>query len=125
MTDADRLAASSHKAASALSAPQIVHKWIDAVGDAPVGMGFGFARLDDREKRGGKIYVMNLAGTAMPMLPLSMGGESFSVTIFDVIPSLAPKTGSDLAKPTWLDSQMVSLEWNLTSRMASTRMSLQ
>ena len=113
VTDADRLAASSHKAASALSAPQIVHKWIDAVGDAPVGMGFGFARLDDREKRGGKIYVMNLAGTAIPMLPLSMGGESFSVTIFDVIPSLAPKTGSDLAKPTWLDSQMVSLEWEI------------
>jgi hypothetical protein len=106
--DSARLAASSHAAASALSAPKIVHAWIDAVGDAPVGMGFGFARIDDKGNKAGKIYVMNLAGKTMPPLPLSLGVErAFSKSIYDSIPLLQPKGNGD--------AQMVSLEWRIGS----------
>ena len=113
--DSARLAASSHAAALALSAPKIVHAWIDAVGDAPVGMGFGFAKLDNQGSNGGKIYVMNLAGRTMPPLPLSLGvNRVFSKTIYDSIPSLKPKADDDhLGARSWLDSQMVSLEWRI------------
>ena len=112
-TDAAQLAASSHKAAAALSAPGIVHAWIDAVGDARVGLGFGFAMLDaSGKKKGGKVYVMNRAGEVMPPLPLSLGVLSKPITIYESIPLLKPKEGS-VEHPHWLDSQMVSLEWQI------------
>ena len=110
--DAAQLSSSSHKAASALSAPSIVHAWIEAVGDASVGLGFGFAKLDNAGKKGGKVYVMNRAGTVMPPLPLSLGVKSKPITVYDSVPLLKPQAGS-VQHPHWLDSQMVSLEWQI------------
>ena len=115
---AARLAASGHAAATALSAPQIVHEWIDSIGHAPVGMGFGFAQLDNNGGKGGKIYVMNLAGNSMPELPLGLRGKSIfkarPITVLDAIPLLKPPADDTVTGPRyWLDSQMVSLEWKL------------
>ena len=111
-TDAAQLASSSRKAASALSAPSIVYAWIEAIGDASVGLGFGFAKLDNAGKKGGKIYVMNRAGTVMPPLPLSLGVKSKPITVYDNVPLLKPQTDS-VRHQHWLDSQMVSLEWQI------------
>jgi len=109
-----RLAASGHAAAVTLSAPPLVHAWVDAIGDAPVGMGFGLAHLDDAGNKGGKIYVMNLAGQPMPKLPLSVatnGVAKGAATIYDSIPALQPKRDGAGVRRDWLDSHMVSLEW--------------
>jgi hypothetical protein len=114
-TDSAQLASSSRKAASALSAPSIVYAWIEAVGDASVGLGFGFAKLDNAGKKGGKIYVMNRAGTVMPPLPLSLPGVKSTakpITVYDSVPLLKPQTGS-VQHQHWLNSQMVSLEWQI------------
>ncbi len=89
-----------------------MHAWIEAVGDASVGLGFGFAKLDNAGKKGGKVYVMNRAGTVMPILPLSLGVKSKPITVYDSVPLLKPQAGS-VQHPHWLDSQMVSLEWQI------------
>ena len=109
---AARLASSGKAAAEALSAPALVHAWVEAVGNAPVGLGFGLAHLDDTGvKKGGKIYIMNLAGNLMPALPLSTSHAS-SATIYDSIPALRPGSG-EAGHRSWLDSHMVSLEWQV------------
>lgn len=122
---ADALAASSKAAAQALSAPKLVHAWIDAIGTARVGLGFGFARLNDSGARGGKIYVMNLAGKMMPALPMSTDPAS-TANIYDSIPALLPSSVPEQGEAgpshrSWLDSQMVSLEWQIGSGMYTKR----
>lgn len=120
---AAHLASSAKAAAEALSAPKIVHAWIDAIGTARVGLGFGFARLDDSGARGGKIYIMNRAGSMMPALPMSTQHAS-TASIYDSIPALLPRPDEDGAMRghrSWLDSQMVSLEWRIGSHQVILR----